>query len=183
MAQKTVRVDTDGVFTIVRLLEKELSVELAEAMDELGKVGEKEMRRIITNTPSHFSDTKRQYGIGPAGRIRTGAMLRSVGSRLRGGVKDLWVEVGYLRNYQDYFGYQDQGFMNVWKLVGFNPMLGKPTAPNAPDGFLFDRVPGRKTQGIFALRDARQKMVDERIRVFDKAMGRLEKKMKQRKII
>lgn len=182
-APMTVRVDSDGMYTFTRVLEKELAVELAEGMDKLGKIGEEEMRRIITNTPSHFSDTKMQYGIGPKGRIRTGAMLRSVGSRLRGGVKDMWVEVGYLSNYQDYFGYQDQGFMNVWKLVGFNPMLGAPTAPNAPNGFLFDRVPGRLTKGIFALRDARQKMLDERDVVLNRVAARIVNKMKKRNII
>lgn len=179
----TARVDSTGMYTFTRVLEKEIGVELAEGMDRLGKIGEEEMRRIITNTESHFSDTKTQYGIGPAGRIRTGAMLRSVGSRLRGGVKELWVEVGYLSEYQDYFGYQDGGFMNVWKLVGFNPMLGQPTAPNAPDGFLFDRVPGRKTAGIFAVRGARQEMLDKRDIILRQVGIRIMNKMKKRNII
>lgn len=163
--RKSARVNLNGFYKKMDATVAAQTMASAEAVDKLGQIGEDEMRRIIRTSESPFSQIKAAYGLGPVGRIRTGAMLRSVASRMRRGAKQISVEVGYLRSYQDYFGYQDQGFMNVWKMVGYNPNLGYPTAPNAPNGFLFDRVEPRKTEGIFALRDARQKMKDEAPRI------------------
>lgn len=174
--QMTARVDLSNFYKTIDAAVAGTTISLAEAVDELGEIGAEKMRDVITNTESSFSSTKLQYGLGPAGRIRTGAMLRSVGSRLRRGTKQVIVEVGYLKNYQDYFGYQDQGFLNVWKLVGFNPNLGYPTAPNAPNGFLFDKYAGSQTKGIFALRDARQEIIDKAPRVVRKAEARIKRR-------
>lgn len=175
--QQAVRVNLNNFYKKMDAAEASMTIASAEAVDELGQIGADEMRKVIRESESSFSSTKLQYGLGPAGRIRTGAMLRSVASRLRRGTSQIIVEVGYLRNYQDYFGYQDQGFLNVWKIVGYNPNLGYPTAPNAPNGFLFEKYSGSKTEGIFALREARQRMLDEAPRVMRKAEGRITRRI------
>lgn len=148
-----------------------------EAIDELGKVGEDEMRKKIERTPSEHSTTgvKRLLGFNQGGRIRTGDMYRSVSSRPRRGDKIYTTEVGYLKNQQDYYKYQENGFWQVWKFVRAI-MRPYSTAPNAPAGFLFEKKERRTwVKGIFALKDARQKIEDESPRVWAKVDRRIDR--------
>ena len=147
-----------------------------QAMDEVGHVAEDAMRQKIERTSSKHarSGLKAKLGFAQGGRIRTGRMYKSVASRPRRGEKTYQVEVGYLRDKQDYFKWQEKGFTNVWKFFG---QWNRPysTAPNAPAGWLFRRLRtgAPKVEGLFALRDARDKAENESSRIFAKAGRKL----------
>lgn len=147
------------------------------AMDDVAKIGEDVMRSKIEMTPSKYSRSglKKKLGFNMPGRIRTGDMYRSVASRPRGRGKLFQVEVGYLRNPQEYFKWQEYGFTQVWKyLFPFSKNIV--TAPNAPAGHLFRRAANpRRVQGLFAMRDARQAMQDAMPNIVAKAAKRMDK--------
>ena len=146
------------------------------AMDDVAKIGEDVMRSKIEMTPSKYSKSglKKKLGFNMPGRIRTGDMYRSVASRPRGRGKLFQVEVGYLRNPQEYFKFQEYGFTQVWKYL-FPWGKDISTAPNAPAGHLFKKAKPRHVQGIFAMRDARQAMDDAMPRIIAKAAKRMDK--------
>lgn len=148
------------------------------AMDEVAKIGEDTMRSKIERTGSKHarSGLKAKLGFSKPGRIRTGDMYRSVGSRPRGRGKLFQVEVGYLSNPQEYYWWQEYGFTNVWKFFG---QSNKPysNAPNAPAGWLFRRLRtgAPKVAGLFAMRDARQAMDDAMPKIIERAAKRMDK--------
>ena len=148
------------------------------AMDDVAKIGEEVMRSKIERTSSKHarSGLKAKLGFPKRGRIRTGNMYESVGSRPRGRGKLFQVEVGYLKNYQDYFKWQEIGFTNVWKFFG---QWNRPysNAPNAPAGWEFQRLRtgAPKVAGLFAMRDARQAMEDALPGIIQKAAKRMDK--------
>lgn len=169
-----VRVDvTDAKKHLERVVKSFKAYEFADAMEEVRQIGVESMQEsILQNDSAPFSILARQLGVnkGP-GRYRTGAMYKSIGSRLQTGAKTVKVIVGYLKNPQKYFKLQDRGFRNIWELEavgeGFNGRIS--TGPNAPRGLHFKRRPVPKwTEGTYALRDARQKMVDSMPRVIKK---------------
>lgn len=150
-----------------------------QAMDEVGRVGEDAMRQKIERTSSKHarSGLKAKLGFSAGGRIRTGKMYKSVGSRPRRGAKTYQVEVGYVGSKEEYFKWQEIGFKNVWKFFG---QWDRPysSAPNAPAGWLFRRLnrsKAPKVEGLFALRDARDKMEIQSYKIFAKAGRRLER--------
>lgn len=167
----SVRVDDSGVMNLLEEISDTLVQELAETMYKLGKIGEEEMRQKIELGGTRWSWLRKsKWGIGKsgAGRIDTGAMYDSVVSRPRFGSKQYQVEVGYFKNFKNYFLWQDQGFDNVW--------TGN---PNAPYRYVFRRKgPAKPVEGLYALRDARQKMVDELPRLMKLLSNRLRKKGK-----
>lgn len=161
-------VDDSGVFRKLNAFEKQYGYILADTMERLGEIGAKEMRRVIENSTSPFgASTKGNYPqLGPVkGRIRTGKMLRSVGSKITVTGKYIRAVIGYIRGQKEpYYSFQDQGFWNVWKMTGFDANVassGKIDAPNAPPGFQFERTSKRWTKGTHALREARQLMKDK----------------------
>jgi hypothetical protein len=164
---------------------KTLDVEAREifyqGIDEIGKIGADEARRIIqtTGSKSSRSGLKAKLGFGAAGRIRTGNMYKSIGFRPRRGEKLYQAEVGYIRNYKDYYKYQERGFKNIWKFVR---QWNRPysNAPNAPAGWKFERLSYSEAptvKGIFALRGARQKMSDSIPRIMQKVDKRISTRM------
>ena len=147
------------------------------AMDDVAKIGEDVMKSKIEMTPSAYSRSglKAKLGFKNPGRIRTGDMYKSVASRPRGRGRLFQVEVGYLRNPQQYFKYQEYGFTQVWKYLFPWAKSSQSTAPNAPAGHLFRRVKPHWVKGIFALRDARQAMEDAMPGIIQKAAKRMDK--------
>jgi len=147
------------------------------AMDDLGKVGVEEMQKKIerTSSKSSRSGLKALLGFNAGGRIRTGDMYRSVAYRPRGRGKLYQVEVGYLRNFKDYFKYQETGFTQVWKYLFPWAKATGATAPNAPAGHLFKKVAPTKVAGIFAMRDARDKMNEAIEPIIRRAARRMDK--------
>ena len=174
-----IRVDvTEGLKRLEKISKQITVSQFAEIMDELGQIGVESMQESIINPkPEHdapFSSLARQLGVNKGnGRYRTGKMYNSVGSRFQVGAKTIKVIVGYLKGqFEDYFKYQDRGFWNKWKLVavgeGYNGRVS--SGPNAPRGLHFEPRANKKwTEGTFALRDARQKMVDAIPDVIQKA--------------
>lgn len=147
------------------------------AMDDVAKIGEDVMRSKIEMTPSKYSKSglKKKLGFNMPGRIRTGDMYRSVGSRPRGRGKLFQVEVGYLRNPQEYFKFQEYGFTQVWKYL-FPWGKSAVTAPNAPAGHLFRKAAKPyAVKGLFAMRDARQAMDDAMPAIIARAAKRMDK--------
>ena len=172
--------DAEGkqIWDYVRTLGDESKEIFYQAIDELGKVGEDVMRQKIERTGSKYarSGLKKKLGFSKPGRIRTGAMYKSVASRPRRGDKVYQVEVGYLKDYQEYFKWQEIGFTNIWKFFG---QWDRPysTAPNAPVGWMFRRLRtgAPKVEGLFALKDARDKVDSESSKIFAKAGRRIER--------
>lgn len=140
---------------IIELVQKEK----VQAIQMLSKVGEEEIRNVIRTRGTPFSQVRQQYGVGSAGRVRTGRMLNAVGSKEVGSRKMYTMVVGFVRGMRfDYYYYQEHGFRNVWKFVKFGDVK---SGPNAPDGFLFRRISGGYTQGLHSLRDAKQSIKDK----------------------
>lgn len=142
--------------------------EFAELMYEIGKFGEDSMRTTIATSGTPWSRfRKARWGIGKSGvgRIDTGAMYDSVGSRPRFGKNQYQVEVGYLKNKKPYFGMQDQGFTNIWTAIPLQkfPLFKKRASPI-------------RTEGMHALRDARQDMLDEAPRFARRLAVRMSRK-------
>lgn len=183
--QMTVRVSSD-LYKWTKTLDKTLGQELAEGMAKLGKIGEEEMRRKIESSGTNYSRTRYSYGYGKSGRgrIDSGKMLDSVFSRLRPGPKSFELELGYIKGpKKPYYAMQDQGFKNVWKMVGTNFKLPYGTAPVAnvpgmsPRGFLMEKWAGRRTEGTHALREGRQEMIDRKKSVMNQVQRRIAKRM------
>lgn len=177
-----VRVDATGAKKRLEKLVKNFQTyELSNAMQEIADIGVKSMQEsILTNEDASFSSVARQLGVnkGP-GRYRTGKMYKSVGSRIQPGAKTFKVIVGYLKGtFENYFKYQDRGFWNKWKLVavgeGYKGRIS--SGPNAPRSLHFAlRDKPKWTEGTYALRDARQNMIDAMPRVIKKFENKMRK--------
>lgn len=171
----SVRVDSGNLYTKFRILESTLAVELAETMEQVGKLGETEMKRIVKDRGTGWAKVRFRYGLGaPQGRAVTFRMYRSISHTVRRGAKQFQAVVGFLKNPQKYFTYQDEGFTNKWRFVGFGPGT---SGPNANKGFLFAPARPRKTEGMHALRDARELMKKELPRVAKLAERRISRKI------
>jgi hypothetical protein len=181
MGKTTVRVAGNrGISGYIKTLDAESREIFFQAIDEIGEIGAQEMRRIIKKRTSKYSRSgiKAKLGFPEKGRIRTGKMLDSIGHRPRRGQNLYQAEVGYLNDYQEYFKWQEIGFTNIWKFFGES---NRPyaSAPNAPAGWAFRRLTSGapKVKGIFALRDARQKMVDSIPDVLKRADSRVNRRL------
>lgn len=137
--------------TILNVVNKEMR----NAQDAMGKIGAESVRNTIKTRGTDFSSFRSGLGIGSSGRVRTGRMLSSVGTKREGNV----LKFGMALAREAYFYYQEYGFKNVWKFGAF----GRGTfGPNAPDGFRFryDPANAKTTEGMHALRDAKQDVMD-----------------------
>jgi len=164
-----------GVTEFLSTLDSTAREVFFQGIDEIGKVGAEEMRRIVKTRTSKSSRSglKAKLGFSERGRIRTGRMLNSIGYRPRRGANLYQAEVGYLGDRQEYYKWQEKGFTNIWKFFGeWNRPYSN--APNAPGGWRFKRLPtgAPKVKGLFALRDARQKMEDATPAIMDKAWAK-----------
>ncbi len=171
-----------GASAIIRELDSVSREYFFQAIDEIGKIGEEEMRRTIMGTDSQYSRSglKAKMGFPILGRIRTGAMYQSAGSRPRGAGKLFQAEVGYIRGkYQEYFKFQEFGFYNIWKYFKAFPKAPGYAPANIPPGHVMRRRANPKeyrVPGIFALRNAREKMEDS----IPAIMNRLDRRIDRR---
>jgi hypothetical protein len=156
--------------------------EMYAALDELAKIGQEEMQHIIKTSGTKFSKFRASKGIGSEGRIRSGKMYNSVAYRHERGPKVMRVTIGYIRGtIEKYFKFQEYGFTNLWKLVGVG--RGKTSGPNAPAGFEFAHwrtVKGATpshTQGMFALRNAREKIASSENSVLSKMKAKITRRV------
>lgn len=157
MATINIKVDSSGLERRYEPIIKIVREEKVKTINELAAMGEQTIKEKIQNGGTDFSSVRRQYGIGQGGRVRSGRMLNSVGWKELGGRSMYSVALGYIKGFRaDYFYYQEYGFRNVWKFVKFNG--DSKSGPNAPEGFIFRRTSGKQTQGLFALRDAKDKV-------------------------
>ena len=185
------KVDVTGTLQHFQRLEKYLSSPMfADAMQEVADIGVKSMQDSIINPKpgrdAPFSSLARQLGVNKGqGRYRTGKMYNSVGSRLQNGPKVSQIVVGYIKGkFEDYFKFQDRGFWNKWELIAVGEgYRGRPSSgPNAPRGLHFGwRKKAIWTEGTFALRDAKQDMLDAMpkvIKKYEKKIAKMASKVK-----
>lgn len=104
-----------------------------DATHVAAKLGAEEMRDVIQNSGTGWE--------GRQGRVDTGSMLESVASEGN--------RFGWLRNYREYFGMQDSGFVNLRKNAKNGPGSENPmwiTGTGGPPG---------TTEGMRAMDNAR----------------------------
>lgn len=148
------------------------NVEFRNGIERLGIVGEKVAKNKVLSSGTAYSATRQRYGLGSKGRVVTGRMYNAISYVIETGVKQLRVRVGFIKENLNYFSLQEGGFWNVWKLQSY----GRGTfGLNANRGFTFVKTEGRNTQGMFALRDAREKMLVERDAFFTKLRAKIRK--------
>ena len=129
------------------MLAEMLPVETKVMLTEIADASKEEMQRIIRESVSPWGEFRLSNGLGGKGpgRYDTGAMHDSVTYVTEQAKDRVSVRVGWVRNFQDYFGYQDSGFKNWYTLGGF--IINRPW---------FRRMPSPVDQeGIHALRDSR----------------------------
>lgn len=148
--------------------EKKAQQEFSEMMYDLGKIGEESMRDKIRTSGTEWSAfRKSKWNIGKswAGRVDSGRMIESIASRPRFGGQKYEMEVGYVKNPQAYFGFQDSGFRQLWTAIPLSkfPLFRK----REEAGF---------TEGTHALREARQDMKDAEPRLSRRTAARLVRK-------
>ena len=159
----SVYISAAPVFKKIKELDDAVArITLENEMQKLGDIGIKAAQlKIKTDNKAPFSAVRKRFGTGSGGRVRSGKMLSSLGSRLEVGPKQMRIRVGWPNSAEpnnNYFELQELGFKQKWKFAFFD---GKSTyGPNAPRGFVFKRRRGRppKTKGMFALQDAKLAM-------------------------
>jgi hypothetical protein len=116
-------------------------------------MGEENMKRLIQQRGTPFSSIAASQGLnkGP-GRVRTGTMLDSVSSRVEAGPKRIYASFGWIKNFEQYFSYQETGFRNLW--YALKSKNGRLWYKNGRLGVGKRRTP-IWTPGMFALWDSR----------------------------
>lgn len=149
------RIDITGILQKPEIAKKIVEEETRLMAEELAKFGSEKMRQYIKERGTSFSAAAASAGInrGP-GRIRTGNMFNSVDYRVESGPTKTSAAFGWIRNFENYFVYQELGFKNIYiasytgsgklRVVGGQPVVRK----NPYGG-------SKNTKGMFALRDAR----------------------------
>ena len=124
-------VDITGFARVLSKLENVSEQELEELTTEAANYGADRMSEYISTRGTDNLWEKPWNGkIGSfVGRVTTGTMLSSVGARGEQGPSQSRAAFGWIRNVQDYFKYQENGFYHV--------------------------LAGYKVEPMFALRDAR----------------------------
>ena len=125
-------------------MQESAKIAIEEMQRELAEEGQKKMQEIILTTgtnkrwtsPWKSQKTGRvRLGSGPA-RVDSGDMLKNVGIRIEGGRNFIARSAfGWVNEFEDYYGYQDEGFTH-WRS-------------------------GNKIPPMFAIRDARLYVVKE----------------------
>jgi len=112
-------------------------------------IGEYEMKKIITISETNFGRLRISKNIGnSAGRDRSGKMFDDVQASVqKPRSKMIMGSFGWLRNWQPYYGLQENGFTEYWKTINFDKQTRT---------FIFGRrkIP-KWINGIFSMRDAR----------------------------
>jgi hypothetical protein len=139
---------------------KEIIKEESKLMaGELAEFGANRMREYIKQRGTAFSAAAAAAGVnkGP-GRIRTGKMYDSVDARVSlagsnaSGTR-VSAEFGWIRNFEEYFEYQETGFKN--KFIAAYTGAGRLRVVNGGPIIMRNPFGGYKnTKGMFALRDS-----------------------------
>lgn len=149
------RINTSELLKRGNQAKKVIQEEARRMAEEAAQFGEERMKEYIRERGTRFSDAAQQAGVnrGP-GRIRTGNMYNSVSSRVESGSSRTLAAFGWLRNFEEYFQYQETGFRNRF-IAMYTPggrllvQGSKPIIRRNPFGGY------KNTPGMFALRDAR----------------------------
>jgi hypothetical protein len=126
--------------------------EMRESVEQMARFGADKMQELISQRGTDFSAEAYSAGINRRpGRQRTGQMYNDVKWRAEVGPKKIFASFGWIYNFQDYYAYQETGFMNRggW---------ARPLQGNAP--FIRPEGQAKWTEGMFALFDARQYVKD-----------------------
>jgi uncharacterized protein (DUF169 family) len=127
--------------------------------EELAEFGAERMREYIKQRGTKFSAAAAAAGLnkGP-GRIRTGKMYDSVDARVSlvgsnaSGTR-VSAEFGWIRNFEEYFEYQETGFKN--NFIAAYTGSGRLRIVNGGPVIMRNPFGGYKnTKGMFALRDS-----------------------------
>lgn len=155
MARKAY-VRTDNALGKINKLSLAARQEISDMTIEVAEFGAEVVREIIrtegTNRiwpggPWRSEKTGRlRFGSGP-GRIDSGDMLNNVTVQFQRGDKQSRAVFGWVRTYEEYYKYQEEGFIH-WKS-------------------------GESVPGMFAIRDARRIMVNELPRIAKKYSRRI----------
>lgn len=133
-----VRINIAGAIKQLEGVAKSVDSAGQDLQMELAKAGRDEMVRLIETRgtgrqwkkPWRGRKSGRYKQTSSPGRVDSGDMRNAVGVRFERGAQQTNVAFGWIRNFENYFGYQDQGFYHKQK--------------------------GETVEGMFALRDARQ---------------------------
>lgn len=165
--------DTSGINKKINAVKAEAYGQLNSSVSQLAQDSADEMRTIIKTKGTAFSRFRQSLGLGSNGRVRTGHMLDSVGFEIERNDTGMTIKVGYTKDQQPYFIYQETGFQNIWRFASF----GKGTSgPNAPQGFAFVKGTGRWTEGIFAMRDTTRSIEANKAKVGIQVKNSIKKK-------
>lgn len=172
-----VRTDINKLFKKFDMSEDFVREEAKNLAEEIGELGSMEMKTNILASGTRFSQAARNAGInqGP-GRYRTGKMYKSVEYRVEAGPSRISAAFGWIRNFEDYFIYQELGFRNIFiaSYTGSGNLRvanGQPVVRKNPYGGF------KRTKGMFALRDATQSVQRELPRIARKYDQRLSRKI------
>lgn len=143
MARKGNYVDATKFLRSIENAPTEVRQEVEDLTIEMANLGAQRVRRYILTRGTNktwkggwWSKKSQRYRYGSlSARVDSGDMLDSVGTQIQAGQKQSRAAFGWIKNYEPYFGYQDQGFYNVRA--------------------------GVDVPGMFALRDARRDVVRE----------------------
>lgn len=178
------RINVTGLQRKLAGAQKIIQQESALMAEELAKFGADRMREYIKQRGTAFSAAAAAAGInrGP-GRIRTGKMYESVDHRVtsigsNASATRVSAEFGWIRNFEEYFEYQETGFRNIFiasytgsgklRVVGGKPVIAK----NPFGGY-------KNTKGMFALRDSRADAEAELPKLTKKYRSRITRKINQ----
>jgi hypothetical protein len=149
---KSARVDLTRVYGIIGEMGQAANEEMRTGMEQMARFGSDKMRELILQRGTDFSEEAYAEGINQQrGRYRTGKMYDDVQWRAEIGPKKIYARFGWIYNFQDYYAYQETGFMNRggW---------ARPLQGNSP--FIRAKGKAKWTTGMFALFDARQYVKD-----------------------
>lgn len=176
MANTFARINISGALKKIQGIERIIEEESVKMAKEIAEFGEQEMKSNILASGTAFSQKARQAGLNQgSGRYRTGNMFNAVKSRVEDGGANVRSAFGWIQEFEQYFLYQENGFNNKFfanytgngRLIIQNggPSLKRATYP-------------RRTKGMFALRDARQTVVNELPRFVRKYEGIIKRRAK-----
>jgi len=173
---KYARVDISGALGKIKAIENIVQEESLKMAREIAEMGEQEMKSNILASGTPFSQKARQAGInqGP-GRFRTGAMYNAVTSRVESTSKTIKSAFGWLKEFEPYFAYQENGFNNKFA-ANYGPGGNLITTGGKPS-IKVAKFP-RTTKGMFALRDARNTVENESSRFVRKYTGIISRRTK-----
>lgn len=100
---------------------KQVQTELPAVMEEVVAQGELEMKQIITDGPDSITPTgekraagqrssKRDAGLGIAGRVESDVMRQSVTSDVQAEANSVTGKFGWIDHFEDYFAIQEDGY-------------------------------------------------------------------------